>query len=50
MIFPMFEFEMHGDLNDMIKMEEELLEFLGFGDKNSFPGTIVFNPLGKERP
>ena len=36
MIFPMFEFEMHGDLQDMIKMEEELVEFLGFGDK--FPG------------
>ena len=36
MIFPMFEFEMHGDLQDMIKMEEELVEFLGFGD--TFPG------------
>jgi aspartyl/asparaginyl-tRNA synthetase len=38
MIFPMFEFEMHGGLDEMVKMEEELVEFLGFGDKNSFPG------------
>jgi aspartyl/asparaginyl-tRNA synthetase len=37
-IFPMFEFEMHGDLNDLIALEAELLEFLGFGDKNNFPG------------
>ena len=38
-IFPMFEFEMHGDLNDLIAMEAELLEFLGFGGKNTFPGA-----------
>ena len=31
-IFPMFEFESHGDIDDMIKLEEELLEHLGFGD------------------
>ena len=29
-IFPMFEFESHGDMDDMIKLEKELLEFLGF--------------------
>jgi aspartyl/asparaginyl-tRNA synthetase len=38
MIFPMFEFELHGDLYNMLDLEAELLEFLGFGDKNSFPG------------
>jgi aspartyl/asparaginyl-tRNA synthetase len=38
MIFPMFEFEMHGDLYDMMELEAEFLEFLGFGDKDSFPG------------
>ena len=31
-IFPMFEFESHGDMDDMIKLEKELLEHLGFGD------------------
>ena len=30
-IFPMFEFESHGDIDDMIKLESELLEYLGFG-------------------
>ena len=30
-IFPMFEFESHGNINDMIYLEEELLEHLGFG-------------------
>jgi aspartyl/asparaginyl-tRNA synthetase len=29
-IFPMFEFESRGNMNDLISMEEELLEFLGF--------------------
>jgi len=35
-IFPMFEFEMHGDLNDLIELEMELSEFLGFGNPDSF--------------
>tara|TARA_R100000655_G_scaffold25140_1_gene51057 strand:- start:239 stop:1063 length:825 start_codon:yes stop_codon:yes gene_type:complete len=30
-IFPMFEFESHGDMDDMIELEKELLDFLGFG-------------------
>ena len=29
-IFPMFEFEMKGDLEELIKLEEKLLDFLGF--------------------
>ena len=29
-IFPMFEFESHGDMDDMIKLEKELLDHLGF--------------------
>jgi len=29
-IFPMFEFEMPGDINDLKKMEYELVEYLGF--------------------
>jgi len=34
-IFPMFEFESHGTMEDMIKLEEELLMSLGFQDKVS---------------
>jgi aspartyl/asparaginyl-tRNA synthetase len=29
-IFPMFEFETKGNMQNMVKLEEELLEFLGF--------------------
>jgi len=36
-IFPMFEFEIKGGLDELLKMERELLEHLGFGDKDSFP-------------
>jgi len=31
-IFPMFEFEMPGDINDLKAMEYELCEYLGFGN------------------
>lgn len=30
LIFPMFEFEMKGDMNDLQVMEQELLEYLGY--------------------
>ncbi len=43
LIFPMFEFECHGGLDAMIKLEKELLEFLGFGSKDSFPGDDYVN-------
>lgn len=36
-IFPMFEFEIPGTLDKLIEFEKELLEHLGFGDKDSFP-------------
>ena len=35
LIFPLFEFEMHGGMEDLIKLEEELLESLGY-DKSQF--------------
>ena len=35
-IFPMFEFESHGDMYDMIDLERELLEHLGFGNTFGF--------------
>ena len=34
-IFPMFEFEMPGDINDLEQMERELCEHMGFGNKHS---------------
>lgn len=36
LIFPMFEFELKGDLEDMQKLECELLEYLGYGSKDGF--------------
>lgn len=38
LIFPMIEFEIPGDMNELENFERELLQHLGFGDKNSFPG------------
>lgn len=35
-IFPMFEFEMHGDMDALIQMEKELLNFLGFNLKHDY--------------
>ena len=35
-IFPMFEFELRGTLSDLEKFEIELLEHLGFGDKEKY--------------
>jgi aspartyl/asparaginyl-tRNA synthetase len=37
LIFPMIEFEIHGDFNDLTNFEKELLEHLGYGKKDSFP-------------
>ena len=34
-IFPMFEFEMPGDIHDLEQMERELCEHMGFGNKHS---------------
>jgi aspartyl/asparaginyl-tRNA synthetase len=35
-IFPMFEFEMKGSMEDMVQLEKELLVHLGFGEEASF--------------
>ena len=35
-IFPMFEFESRGSIEDLQKLEAELLEYLGFGNKENF--------------
>jgi len=36
-IFPMFEYELKGNMDDMMIMQSELLEYLGYGKKDSFP-------------
>ena len=35
-IFPMFEFESHGGMDELIQMENDLLDHLGFGDRDYF--------------
>lgn len=35
-IFPMFEFELKGDIKALRKFEAEMLEYLGFGKKTAF--------------
>jgi len=36
LIFPMFEFETHGNMDDLRRMEIELLESLGFGSPDTY--------------
>jgi aspartyl/asparaginyl-tRNA synthetase len=36
LIFPMFEFELKGTIEDLLKFETELLEHLGFGSRKMF--------------
>ncbi len=45
-IFPMFEFEMLGDYNDLANMEVELLHFLGFSSVESVEYDYVANFYG----
>lgn len=37
LIFPMMEFEIHGDLDALVRFERELLQHFGFGKADSFP-------------
>lgn len=43
LIFPMAEFELKGDLSVLEVFERELMEYLGFGDADSFPGDDYKN-------
>lgn len=43
-IFPMFEFESHGNMQALKKIESELLEFLGFGA----PITCLYEDICKQ--
>jgi aspartyl/asparaginyl-tRNA synthetase len=35
-IFPMFEFELKGGIEELEKFEDELLEYMGFGDRDQY--------------
>ena len=35
-VFPMFEFEMRGSMGDLVKLEAEMLEYMGFGSQDEF--------------
>jgi len=41
LIFPLFEFEMHGDMEDLIKLEKELLVSLGYNKENFKRGSYL---------
>ncbi|MCH7883103.1 transposase [Patescibacteria group bacterium] len=40
LIFPMFEFETHGDMETLAELEKDLLEHLGFGSTSNFPEIL----------
>lgn len=49
-VFPMFEFEMHGGINELIRLEEDLLDHLGFEEHSLFgmyPGGTYEDVLEK---
>jgi aspartyl/asparaginyl-tRNA synthetase len=46
LIFPMFEFEFHGTMSDLVKMEHELLQFLGFEGVKEMNYEDVCNEYG----
>jgi|MDSV01.3.fsa_nt_gb aspartyl/asparaginyl-tRNA synthetase len=41
LIFPLFEFEMHGGMDDLIEMEKELLTYLGYDFRKFVSGTYL---------
>lgn len=45
-VFPMFEFESHGTVSDLEKLELELLEYLGFSSKE-IPVTKTYDELAE---
>jgi len=47
LIFPMFEFEGKGGFEDLLQMERELLEFLGYGESSSIPEDDYVNVAAK---
>lgn len=46
-IFPMFEFESRGTVEDLQKLEADLLEYLGYGEKDKFH-RVAYNDAARE--
>ena len=46
LIFPLFEFEMHGGLDALLGMEKDLLKFLGYDESKFVEGA--YNDIAKE--
>lgn len=46
-VFPMFEFESKGTLDDLRELEMDLLTHLGYGEKNSFPCVAYADAMKK---
>jgi len=42
-IFPMFEFESKGNIGDLMTMEKQLLEHLGFGEQKTYKDISYFD-------
>ena len=41
--FPLIDFEIKGDMEDLINLEQKLLEYLGFGEAETFPRDKYIN-------
>ena len=46
LIFPLFEFEMHGGMDALLAMEKDLLKFLGYDESKFVEGA--YNDIAKE--
>jgi len=47
LIFPLFEFEMKGDMEELIKLEKELLEYVGYNPASFSPKRKKYNEVAK---
>lgn len=47
LIFPMFEFETHGDIGRLKELETSMLEFLGFGNRINYKGGTYTGVAGR---
>lgn len=47
LIFPLFEFEMKGDMEDLINLEKELLEYLGYDPSLHLPKRDKYGDMAK---
>lgn len=48
LIFPMFEFETHGDIKNLLTLENELLDFLNFGMFSPIRPTLIYENVCRD--